>query len=282
MTNVIHFAKIAFEHTVMSKRYLKQMVDKGLVDGWDDPRLPTIRGLIKRGLHPDALTKYIIEMGMNNKITLPSWDMLWATNKKIIDMIIPRYSSIDADESKHAILHIVNGPCDIVEYECELHQNNKTLGTKKAHKWNKLMVNTYDSDIFETGDRVGLLRNVVVEILDISDKSNIQCKISDDQNFGTTKFKINWFVNDLSMIKQYRLLSYDHLITTKTMDKDCNIDEIFNKDSKQESVVYIEPAIEDGLVKVGDSVQLERRGYYVYSGGSLVQTPEGRQKSMIN
>lgn len=277
---VIHFAKICFEYTIMSKRYLKQMVEGGLVDGWDDPRLPTIRGLRNRGLTPAALRSYIIGMGMNNKVTLPTWDMLWATNKKMIDQIIPRYSSVNAAEKEYATLHIEGVDDTVVEYEAARHQLKKNLGTKIAHKSNRLLVNTYDSQLFKVGDRVGLLRNIVVEIKDVSDPDNIICTVPEDQSFKNTLYKINWLVDDDDYVSTFTLVSYGHLITKPTMDKADTVDDIFNTDSKSTTQVKIENCIKE--LNDGDMLQLERRGYYRYMGTHLVQIPEGRKRAMIN
>ena len=276
--HVIHFAKIRFENTVMSKRYLKEMVELNLVDGWDDPRLPTVRGLMKRGLTCESLREYIISMGLNNKISLPSWDKLWSSNKKMIDKIIPRYSSVDA--VSHSKLHINGLLPELVPYTCENHPTNKNLGNKISYKFNKVIINKYDSDLFMVGDRVGLLRNTVVEITDVSNEFSIVCKVSYDQNFKTTTHKINWIAYDPIAFAKYTVIHYGDLINKSSMDKGDKIIDIFNKDSKNCTDVFIEIAIAD--VTHGDFVQLERRGYYKFNGIEFVQIPEGRQKSMIN
>lgn len=58
------FARLNIERTIMSKRYLKRLVDEGLVDGWDDPRMPTICGLRRRGYTPSAILKFVADAGV--------------------------------------------------------------------------------------------------------------------------------------------------------------------------------------------------------------------------
>lgn len=61
----IEFGRLNIERTVMSKRYLRQFVEKGLVSGWDDPRLPTLQGLRRRGYTPDAIRNFILGAGLS-------------------------------------------------------------------------------------------------------------------------------------------------------------------------------------------------------------------------
>ncbi|MBO4979739.1 MAG: glutamine--tRNA ligase, partial [Clostridia bacterium] len=60
------FGRMNITYTVMSKRYLRQLVEEGFVDGWDDPRLPTLKGLRRRGYTPEALFTFVREAGVTN------------------------------------------------------------------------------------------------------------------------------------------------------------------------------------------------------------------------
>ena len=61
----IEFARLNLTNTVMSKRYLKRLVDDGVVDGWDDPRMPTIAGIRRRGYTPEAIRRFCEEIGVS-------------------------------------------------------------------------------------------------------------------------------------------------------------------------------------------------------------------------
>jgi glutaminyl-tRNA synthetase len=63
-TAQIEFARLNITNTIMSKRYLKRLVDEGVVDGWDDPRMPTLCGLRRRGVTPAAIRNFCEESGV--------------------------------------------------------------------------------------------------------------------------------------------------------------------------------------------------------------------------
>lgn len=96
MANFGHFnSRINFVYTLLSKRKLKAMVEeKQLVEGWDDPRFPTVRGMRRRGLTIEALTQYMLAQGPSQAVTSLEWDGIWSMNKKVIDPIAPRYTAV--------------------------------------------------------------------------------------------------------------------------------------------------------------------------------------------
>lgn len=72
----IEFARLNLAHTVMSKRKLQQLVEKGLVDGWDDPRLPTIAGLRRRGYTPQAIREFCDRIGVAKRDAITDYSLL--------------------------------------------------------------------------------------------------------------------------------------------------------------------------------------------------------------
>lgn len=82
------------QYTVLSKRKLTWFVDTKVVDGWDDPRLPTVRGILRRGMTVEGLRQFIIAQGSSRSVVLMEWDKLWAFNKKQIDPVAPRFTAL--------------------------------------------------------------------------------------------------------------------------------------------------------------------------------------------
>lgn len=63
------YARLSFIYTVLSKRYLTKFVSEGLVDGWDDPRMPTVMGILRRGLKMEALREFMLHQGASKNMT---------------------------------------------------------------------------------------------------------------------------------------------------------------------------------------------------------------------
>lgn len=88
---IVSYSRLNMTHTVLSKRKLTWYVEEGLVDGWDDPRMPTIRGILRRGMTVEALKDFIIAQGSSRSIVVMEWDKIWSFNKKVIDPVAVRY-----------------------------------------------------------------------------------------------------------------------------------------------------------------------------------------------
>lgn len=74
---IYEYSRLNFIYTVLSKRKLKWLVENGIVEEWDDPRLPTIRELIRRGISTEAMKEFILTIGPSKNINHMSWNKLY-------------------------------------------------------------------------------------------------------------------------------------------------------------------------------------------------------------
>ncbi len=93
-TNVVNFGMIRFQGGAVHTRDIREMMAKGEVTGWDDPKLPTIRALLRRGFQPDAIKNLAMQCGLSKNDIELSWDNLDAHNRKIIDPLANRYMAV--------------------------------------------------------------------------------------------------------------------------------------------------------------------------------------------
>ena len=89
--NVINFGMIRFPSEKIHTRDIREMIEKGEVRGWDDPKLPTIRSLLKRGFQPEAIRNLAMQCGLSKNDIELSWENLDTQNRKIIDPVANRY-----------------------------------------------------------------------------------------------------------------------------------------------------------------------------------------------
>ncbi|VWU50680.1 glutamate--tRNA ligase, putative [Hepatocystis sp. ex Piliocolobus tephrosceles] len=294
---IYEFSRIAFVKTVMSKRKLKWFVENKMVDGWLDPRMPTIKGIFRRGLTKEALFQFILEQGPSKAGNLMQWDKLWSINKQIIDPIIPRYAAVDYKNA--VILKLSNLNEQVNEKIRDLHMKNKQLGTCPMYYNNEFLIELEDAQTLNENEEITLIKlgNVIIKNIikndnnDTNNRNNNSIKeiigISNfSGDFKNTKKKIHWLPNIQDKIIKCTLYEYDHLITVDKFDSNDKTDwtKFINHNSKHETLVYAEIGITN--LKVTDKLQFERRGYFIVdqimdiNNYHLIKIPDGKSKNM--
>ncbi|MBQ04595.1 glutamate--tRNA ligase [Candidatus Bathyarchaeota archaeon] len=88
---LLEFSRLELKDTPISKRKLKPLIENGTATGWDDPRLPTLTGLRRRGYHPQSIRAFVMSLGLTKTESRPTWDLLESLNRKVLDPIARRY-----------------------------------------------------------------------------------------------------------------------------------------------------------------------------------------------
>ena len=285
--NIYEFSRLNLIQTVLSKRYLKWFVETGRVEGWDDPRFPTVQGIVRRGLLPQALKDFCLEQGASKKTNLMQWDKIYAINRNYIDPIAKRYFAVSVEGAVNVVIDNMEDKVD--EVEVDWHPKNKELGKRIQNRYNKLVVEKEDANLLKEGQKLTLYKwgnSVVEKIEKDGDKIvSIHVKLTpEDTNFKKTTI-CHWVPMKEGLYTKAVVREYGHLITEKKLEDNMKIEDIVNNNSKFETVVYIEKIIEKA--QKGDKIQLERRGYCVIDsmaeGDKLIQLnfiPDGKDKSM--
>jgi glutamyl-tRNA synthetase len=257
------YSRLNFTYTVMSKRKLTKLVDMGAVEGWDDPRFPTVRGLVRRGLTVDALRNFVLEQGASRSVATMQWEKLWALNKKLIDPIVPRYTALPKD---HLVkFHIDDGPSELEVRKNLKHKKNSSLGEKDTYYYNVIYLDSEDANAIEDNEEVTLMNwgNAIVRAI-TKDNNGKVISLSGSLNpkgsAKTTKKKLTWLpANDKATIS-VKTVHFDYIITKEKIEPEDDFDKVINYNSKHETMNLGE--LELKHLKEGDLLQLERRGYY--------------------
>ncbi|KAL6520344.1 hypothetical protein OROMI_032524 [Orobanche minor] len=262
--HIYDFSRLNMVYTVLSKRKLLWFVRNGKVEGWDDPRFPTVQGIVRRGLKVEALIQFILEQGPSKHISNMQWDKLWAINKKVIDPVCPRHTAVI--EQGRVSLVLTNGPKDPFLRILPKHKKYEGAGNKPVTYSNRLWMDYADAEAISVGEEVTLKDwgNAIVKDINRDENGVITQLVGVlhlEGNFKTTKLKLTWLPNSDDLVK-LTLVDFDHLITTEKLEveEDDEIINVVNPDTRKETSAVGESSIRD--LRYGDIIQLERKGYY--------------------
>jgi len=123
---ITEFARFNLEGVPASGRIIREKLESGELKGWDDPRIPTLISLRKRGFKPEAIRNFAINTGLSKHESILTWDVLEAENRKIIEPIAKRYFMVQ-DYVKMIVRHVPKK----YKTEIKLHPNKLEMGTKR-------------------------------------------------------------------------------------------------------------------------------------------------------
>jgi glutaminyl-tRNA synthetase len=271
----IEFAKLFLTKTMMGKRYLKQLVDEGFVDGWNDPRMPTISGYRKRGYTPESIRSFCDSIGVSKSQSVVDISMLEHAIREDLKTKAPRTMAV-LDPVK---LVITNYPEDKVEYlEAEINSENPDMGVKQIPFGREIFIERDDfmenppNKYFRLfpGNEVRLRHAYFVRCTDFTKDAEgkvteIRCTYDPETKSGSgfsarkVKGTIHWVSAKHALNAEVRL--YDYMMEDEDFDKS-NFLEKLNENSK---VILKDCKVDDSFSSYnhGDRYQFLRHGYFI-------------------
>ena len=286
--NIYEFSKMNFIHTVLSKRKLKMFVERGFVDGWSDPRFPTVQAVIRRGMTVDALLEFVLTQGASKNANLMEWDKIWAMNKSKIDPVVPRYAAVDATAVELDMSGDSAAPRAVEVKTVPAHPKNPDVGTKNICMLNKVWIDLMDANEVADGEELTLMQwgNAIVDkVIRRADGSieKMVGRLNLEGDFKTTKKKLHWLPCQPDLLVPVQMNYYDYLITKPKIEENDVIEDLINPKSMW--TVAGQGAKEFAALKKGDRIQIERKGYFIVDqtlqeAGQvvLINIPDGKTK----
>ena len=273
------FARLNVTHTVMSKRYLRQLVETGLVDGWDDPRMPTLFGLRRRGYTPSAIFDFVDRAGVSKAYSVVDIELLEHCIREELNATAPRRIAV----MKPLKLIIDNYPEGKTEY-FELPNNPQApdAGTRPLPFTRELYI---DADDFaelpppkffrlKPEGEVRLMGAYIVKCVSVEHNADgsvaaVHCTADLETGNGNpadgrkVKGTIHWLSAEYA--RRADVMLYDYLFTLENIDdmpEGKTYGDYLNPNSvtKLEGCM-IEPSLADAAP--GERFQFVRNGYYV-------------------
>ncbi|XP_051578607.1 bifunctional glutamate/proline--tRNA ligase-like [Myxocyprinus asiaticus] len=257
------YARLNLNNTVLSKRKLTWFVDQGYVEGWDDPRFPTVRGVLRRGMTVEGLKQFIAAQGGSRSVVNMEWDKIWAFNKKVIDPVAPRYTALLSSQ----VVPVFISEAKEEMKEVAKHPKNADVGMKQVWYGPKVFVEGADAKTFTEGETVTFINwgNIIITKIN-RDSSGVITSLQGCLNLENTDFKkttkITWLADTTrAPLLPTVCINYNHLITKPVLGKDDDFKDYINKNSKVEEKMLGDPCLKD--LEKGDIIQLQRRGFYI-------------------
>ena len=234
---MLEFSRLEFKGMPVSKRILRPLIDEGKVSSYDDPRLPTLAALERRGITPEAIRKFTLSLSLTKADTLAPFDSLEAFNRKIVDENSIRLFMVKDPKT----LTIRNLPNSTVELPN--HPSNK-MGTRKVMVEDSVFLSSDDVEGLKIGDQLRLMGLGNVKITSVN--SEITGEFTGDER-DVNFMKLQWVsqknAHELKILIPQRLF----------------VDDKFNEESLEEIHVYVEPHYLE--LRNGEEIQFVRFGY---------------------
>ena len=291
------YSRLNFVYTTLSKRKLTWFVNEGKVSGWNDPRMPTVQGILRRGMTVEALREFMLLQGFSMGTNLMEWDKIWTINKKVIDPIARRYTAVGKEKAVECeVIGLVDGAGQEL-MTVDAHPKNKERGVKVMSKSNQLLIEHEDAVTLSEGEEVTLMQlgNAIVQSIQPATDATpmkLTMRFHPTGDVKKTDKKLTWIDNHPSAKHDtvpVRFVELDTLVSVAKVEDDMEFSRIVREQSWYETELLGEMALRG--VRKGEHIQLNRRGYAICDeeadngkGGKgamvLLVVPDGKTKNV--
>ncbi len=268
------FARLNLTNTVMSKRKLKQLVDEKFVDGWDDPRMPTISGLRRRGYTPESIRNFCREIGVARSNSTVDARMLEHFIREDLKLKAPRTMAV-LRPLKVVITNYPEGQVEMLD--AEINPENPDMGIRQIPFSREIYIEQDDfmenppSKYFRLfpGNEVRLKHAYFIKCNDVIKDENgnvveLHCTYDPETKSGTgftgrkVKGTIHWVEASQAVPAEFRL--YDALILDDKEEEGKTFLDYVNPNSLEVVHGFVEPNMKES--KPHDKYQFFRHGYF--------------------
>ena len=271
------FARLNLSHTITSKRKLMLLVSSGVVSGWDDPRMPTISGLRKRGYTPEALKNFALTVGISKRENVIDASLLEFCIRTHLNEVAPRAMGV-MNPLKLKIINYQEEAGEKINFE--INPQDKALGTREINFSNTLYIEKEDFQEnpeegffrLSLGEEVRLKNAYIIKAVDLVKdvKGNIievLCEYDKKSKSGSNtpesnrrvKGTVHW-VSSADTVKA-RINVYDRLFKVPEPGKGGDLKNEVNENSLEIKEAYVEPYLAESTE--GQQYQFQRLGYFV-------------------
>ena len=274
----IEFSRLNFNYLVMSKRKLLALVEEGLVDGWDDPRMPTLQGIRRRGYTPSALRLMVDRVGVSKQNSLLDISVLEGALRDDLDAAAPRRMAV-VEPLKMVLTNLPGDHEESLAFAN--HPKDETFGERRIPFSRELWIEREDfAEVPPKGFKrltaggdvrlrgAGIVRCDEVVKDDAGNVVELRCTLDPESRPGMeganrkVKGTIHWVSARHAVPAEIRL--YDRLFTVPDPDVDDGgktYRDYINPESRRTVTGYVEPAAAEAAPE--QSFQFERSGYFV-------------------
>ena len=271
------FSRLNLSYTITSKRKLAQLVEENMVDGWDDPRMPTISGLRKRGYTPESLKNFALTVGVSKRENVIDASLLEFCIRTHLNQVAPRAMAV-IDPIKIKIINYENEKGETINFD--INPQAKELGTREINFSKELYIENEDfqenpEDGFfrlSLGEEVRLKNAYIIKAVDlVKDEEGkvkeVLCEYDSKSRSGSNtpesnrkvKGTIHW-VSYTDSVKA-KINIYDRLFKVPEPGKDNDLKNEVNQNSLEVKEAFVEPYLAESLE--AQQFQFQRLGYFV-------------------